>query len=78
MKNHQSCPTGIVVFLEANVNSSNNHDGYCGRGRGHYQGRGGHNKKSKPNHQKQNNNDEDNERDCYVRDTNNQLITPFL
>ena len=68
MKNHQSRPTGTVVFPEVNVKSSNNCGGYrrCGRGhgrgRGHYQGRGGHNKKSKPNHQKWNNNDEKQEK----------------
>ena len=62
MKNHQSRPTGTVVFPKANANSSNNRGGYCGRGRGHYQGRGGHNKKSKPNHQKWNNNDEKQEK----------------
>ncbi|KAK2633782.1 hypothetical protein Ddye_028574 [Dipteronia dyeriana] len=62
MKNHQSRPIGTVAFPEANTNSVNNRDGYRERGHGHYQGRGGHNKKSKPNHQKWNNNDEKQEK----------------
>ncbi|KAK2642153.1 hypothetical protein Ddye_023916 [Dipteronia dyeriana] len=42
-----------------------------GRGRGHYQGRMGHNKKSKPNHQKWNYNDEKQEKG---KDFQNELF----